>query len=458
TDGDDQADEIVAVLDGLPSDGQHQTDRLKFGPDGLLYIGQGSSTDAGEPSPGRPGERPLNAKILRLDLSSFTAESFASGLRNPFGMGFHPENGELFATDAGSGELCQFPPCDPAPPPFDELNWVVAGGSYGFPHCEGPPVASNPACAGVRPPLFAFQPHTTPTSIAFYTGPQAGPDKNQLLVTVYKRLFGQGGDLKRFVLTGSPQTGFQVTEVTPPIVDLQIIDPFDGPVDSAIDPISGDIYLMRLDPVAHRDLNEHHHIIYRIHRPGSDALPFIGPTQPATIQAGSDGVKITLIGRHLKPGAVVTADGTTLTTRQGATVFDLEADLPPGLTSSARTLQIAVRNPNGATSNVQQLVVFEEVKSPALSTLEVTKKGRTVPGARVGMPAKKMRLIANGRDFDSGALLLVDGSALELESSTATQLVGRFTAAMVAATGELTIQVRNSTGRVSNSLKLPVTE
>lgn len=458
TDGDDRADEIIPVLDGLPSEGQHQTGRLKFGPDGLLYIGQGSSTDAGEPDPGHVSERPFNAKILRLDLSSFSVEAFASGLRNPFGLGFHPETGALFATDAGSGELCQLPPCQTSDPVFDELNWVVQDASYGFPHCEGAPVAGNTACAGVRAPLVLFPPHTTPTSIAFYTGPQAGADKNQLLITIYKRLFGQGGDLKRFVLTGSPQTGFQATQVTPPIVDLQVIDPFDGPLDTAIDPISGDIYLARFDPVNHRDQAEHHHIIYRIHRSGSDGQPFIGPIQPATIQAGSAGATITLVGRHLKPGSVVTADGTALVTRPKTNIFELEADLSPGIISSARTLQIAVRNPNGASSNVQQLVVFEEVKSPVLNSLDVTKKGRVVPGARVGMPAKKMRLIANGRDFDPGAQLLVDGSALELESSTATQLVGRFTAAMVASPGELTVQVRNSTGRISSSLKLPVTE
>jgi len=54
TNGDDVADESTIIVDGLPSEGDHQTDRLKFGPDGLLYVGQGSSTDAGTPAPGRP--------------------------------------------------------------------------------------------------------------------------------------------------------------------------------------------------------------------------------------------------------------------------------------------------------------------------------------------------------------------------------------------------------------------
>ncbi|HSF24294.1 MAG TPA: hypothetical protein VLE20_08720, partial [Blastocatellia bacterium] len=58
-DGDDVAEEQTIILDGLPSEGDHQTNKLKFGPDGLLYFGQGSSTDNGIPKQGRPPERPF---------------------------------------------------------------------------------------------------------------------------------------------------------------------------------------------------------------------------------------------------------------------------------------------------------------------------------------------------------------------------------------------------------------
>src|SRR5262249_37510831 len=37
TDGDDVADEKTVILDDLPSNGDHQTDKIKFGPDGRLY-------------------------------------------------------------------------------------------------------------------------------------------------------------------------------------------------------------------------------------------------------------------------------------------------------------------------------------------------------------------------------------------------------------------------------------
>src|ERR1041384_1451587 len=48
TNGDDVADESTTIIDNLPSQGDHQTTKLKFGSDGLLYVGQGSFTDDGE--------------------------------------------------------------------------------------------------------------------------------------------------------------------------------------------------------------------------------------------------------------------------------------------------------------------------------------------------------------------------------------------------------------------------
>jgi len=100
--GDDIADasERTTIIDNLPSEGDHQTTRLKFGPDGFLYVGQGSTTDAGT---GGLGERLYNASILRVDVDSPSVSVFATGLRNPFGIGFDPISHQLFATDIGSG-------------------------------------------------------------------------------------------------------------------------------------------------------------------------------------------------------------------------------------------------------------------------------------------------------------------------------------------------------------------
>ena len=36
--------------------------------------------------------------------------------RQPFGLAFHPDNGELFSVDVGKGEFCNFCTEDNAPP------------------------------------------------------------------------------------------------------------------------------------------------------------------------------------------------------------------------------------------------------------------------------------------------------------------------------------------------------
>jgi glucose/arabinose dehydrogenase len=462
--GDDLADEETVVVDNLPSRGDHQTSKLKFGPDGLLYIAQGSATDDGEAGPGQVSEGPLNAAILRVNVDSVTptVEVFCTGLRNPFGMAFDPASGELFAVDVGSGELGEIPDTSPN----DEVNWIVAGGNYGFPLCEGVPDSGNPACAGVRGPILALPQHITPTSIAFYTGPQAGDDRNQMLVTLLKRLGGTGGDLRRYALTGNAATGFQLSEVKPPMADFDVIDPNDGPVDTAIDPISGDIYVARFDPVHHADVNEHHHFIYRIHRAGSDSLPFIGRVRPSAVKAGSAALTISLITRHVGAGAVMfdVTDGVPLSTRPGPLPFELLADLPANLLTTERTIMLEVRNPDGTPSNQQPFAVTRTdpgptpEKAPQLGSLLVYKKKRAnvIDQIVAGASAKKYRLVATGTDFDSGAELLVNNAPLELESASASELVGRMTNSMVKVAGELNIQVRNSTGKVSNVLKLVV--
>lgn len=470
TNGDDVADEITTIVTNLPSQGAHQTDKLKFGPDGLLYFAQGSSTENGTPGPNEPFEGPLNGAILRVDVDSLTPqlEVFATGLRNAFGIAFHPDNHQLFATDGGSGELGQISDTSP----LEEVNWIVQSGKYGFPFCEGVPVSAteNAACAGVRPPITTFDRHLTPTSIAFYTGPQAGESKNQMLVTLFKHLFAQGGDLERFILTGSAATGFQATRVLPAIAEFGLIDPNDGPVDTAIDPISGDIYVVRFDPVHHRDDNEHHHFIYRIHRTGSDSLPFIGAPRPSAIKTGSSALTISLSTRHVKPGAVVfdVSDNAALATRQGSSSFDLLADLPASLLATERTITLEVRNPDNVASNQQTFRVTKGDpdppppppgdKVPQITSMFVYKKKRAkvIDQLFVGMNAKKFRLVVDGIDFDAGVQLLVNNVALALESSGTTELVGQFTNEMVAAPGELIVQVRNSTGKTSGMLKLTV--
>jgi glucose/arabinose dehydrogenase len=118
---DDQADGERILAGDLPF-GKHQNDNLEFGPDGLLYIGIGSTCDACDDS------NPLAASILRFNVETGEREVFATGLRNPFDIAFHPDTGELFATDNGRDDLGM-------DEPYEELNHIVRGGNYGYPNC-----------------------------------------------------------------------------------------------------------------------------------------------------------------------------------------------------------------------------------------------------------------------------------------------------------------------------------
>ena len=172
----------------------------------------------------------------------------------------------------------------------------------------------------------------------------------------------------------------------------------------------------------------------------------------------------------MKPGAVVfdVSDNAALATRQGSSSFDLLADLPASLLATERTITLEVRNPDNVASNQQTFRVTKGDpdppppppgdKVPQITSMFVYKKKRAkvIDQLFVGMNAKKFRLVVDGIDFDAGVQLLVNNVALALESSGTTELVGQFTNEMVAAPGELIVQVRNSTGKTSGMLKLTV--
>jgi glucose/arabinose dehydrogenase len=76
----------------LPPGGynQHWTRNVILSPDGeWLYVSVGSRTNNDEESAPR-------ASVFRMRLDGSERETFASGLRNPVGLDFHPESGELY--------------------------------------------------------------------------------------------------------------------------------------------------------------------------------------------------------------------------------------------------------------------------------------------------------------------------------------------------------------------------
>lgn len=154
SDNDGIADGRRVLVDNLPTD-LHQNDNLKFGPDGWLYMGLGSTCDAcNDPNP-------ENASILRFNVETGESEIFAAGLRNPYDIAFHPSTGELFATDNGRDDLG-------LDAPFEELNHIVQGGDYGYPDCWNE--QDQPGCGNTIPAVAFFESHSSANGLDFYAG------------------------------------------------------------------------------------------------------------------------------------------------------------------------------------------------------------------------------------------------------------------------------------------------
>ena len=177
TDSDGVADQSEALAQGLPA-ARHQTDGLAFGPDGRLYIGQGSTSDRGE-----TGLVEREASILVMERDGGGLRVFAEGTRNPYDLAFYPGTDRLFATDNGRDVPTRGVP--------DELNLIVEGGDYGWVGCWG--VGRGPDCAGTLPPVATLAAHAAVGGLVFYTGDLFPQWRNQAFVTLYGSNSGDPG-------------------------------------------------------------------------------------------------------------------------------------------------------------------------------------------------------------------------------------------------------------------------
>lgn len=123
---DNKLDNEEIIVDAIPGAPNHNGGRIKFGPDGFLYITTG---DAQNPSLAQDTES-LAGKILRVTDSGTPAPEnpfdnavYTYGHRNPQGLTWN-EKGQLWATEHG-------------PTGNDELNKIEAGKNYGWPLIQG---------------------------------------------------------------------------------------------------------------------------------------------------------------------------------------------------------------------------------------------------------------------------------------------------------------------------------
>ena len=159
----------VKVVD-LPAGpiNHHWTKNLIASADGSrLYVTVGSNSNVGENGIEQETNR---AAILEVDPVAGTSRVFASGLRNPNGLGWQPQSGELWTAVNERDEIGS----DLVP---DYMTSVRDGGFYGWPYSYygqhvdvrvQPPRPDLVAKALV--PDYALGPHTASLGLVFYQG------------------------------------------------------------------------------------------------------------------------------------------------------------------------------------------------------------------------------------------------------------------------------------------------
>lgn len=168
---DNRLGEGIVLLDDVPAANIHNGSRVKFGPDGRMYVSLG---DVAVPSVAQDVAS-LNGKILRLNADGtsapgnrFSSPVYSFGHRNPQGVDWHPVTGDLWATEHGQTGN-------------DEVNVIDSGVNYGWPIIEADQTRPDMA-----PPIVFYNPAVAPSGAAFYRGTAIPAFRNQLFVATLR--------------------------------------------------------------------------------------------------------------------------------------------------------------------------------------------------------------------------------------------------------------------------------
>jgi len=177
----------IFVAEGL--DRQIAASQLKFAPDNKLFMSVGGAFVFGSNTGDYAQDATIHyGKLLRLNddgtapadnpfvnSGEFLPEVYSVGHRNQIGLDFHPETGELWATENG-------------PQGGDEANIILPGRNYGWPivsysrQYRGDWVSETRWQEQFEDPEVIWWPSIAPAEIAFYSGDKFPEWQNNLFV------------------------------------------------------------------------------------------------------------------------------------------------------------------------------------------------------------------------------------------------------------------------------------
>jgi glucose/arabinose dehydrogenase len=221
---------VVRSLPTLPDHCAHISGNLHFALDGSLLVSYGDGEYDPSPSLDLSSER---GKLLRLDPATGNGypdnpfaddgdpatldDIWAYGLRNTFDFTIDRQTGQVFGTENSDGTE-------------DEVNWLVAGGNYGWPRVEGPAdlpdeIAYADSQANYHEPIWNSGPTTVcPTGIVVADSNRFGGSLGRSLLVAecnppYKIVRFPVGGLDGATVTGPTEdwaTGFPYS-----VIDLE---------------------------------------------------------------------------------------------------------------------------------------------------------------------------------------------------------------------------------------------